>query len=163
MFDGIVNVRVFHFVLYLPLDFYHNNTIIIVTVIKNYKSHIHTCGTAKLQLDIYTHVTLELFNKFVELLASYMWALIQYHNSILNTCKWCTHKVHYSRATYCTLHVNCSHGHHWIILPLILDDGAMQYIAVIQYLPVFYRLFECQHLLNRCVACAKLSFFILGQ
>ena len=72
MFDEIVIVQVFHIVLYLPLNSHHNNAIIIVTVIKNYKSHIHTYSTAQFKLDIYTHVALELFNKFVELLASYM-------------------------------------------------------------------------------------------
>ena len=76
-------------------------------------------GTAQFELDIYTHVAVELFNKFVELLASFRWVHMQY-NFILDPLKWCTCKVHYSQATYHTLCVICTHGHLWIILPLIL-------------------------------------------
>ena len=57
------------------------------------------------------HVTLELLDKFVEPLTSFMWAhdlrLHQYHNSILNSCEWCTHDMYYSWATYyiiCKMH-----------------------------------------------------------
>ena len=78
-----------------------------------------TCGTAQFKLDIYTHVALELFNKFVEPLTSYTQA---HNNLILDWREWCTHEVNYSRATYHKLCVNCTCDHLWIIFPLILHD-----------------------------------------
>ena len=78
-----------------------------------------TYGTAQFKFEIYMCVALELLNKFIKPLANYMRV---YHNLILDSCEWCTCEVHYSQATYRTLHVHCMWGHLWIIFPLILHD-----------------------------------------
>ena len=61
-----------------------------------------TYGTAQFKLDIYMRVAMELFNKYVKLLVSYMPV---HDNSILDPRKLCTREVHYLRAMYRMLHM----------------------------------------------------------
>ena len=69
--------------------------------------HLGTIATYTVQLNLNLSFTCVSHESCSTILLSHLQVthkrMIQYHNLILDACKWCTHEVYYSQATYCTL------------------------------------------------------------